>query len=238
MGIYKRGSVYWMSYTLRGKQVRRSCETKNKIEALRLYDENNTQASLTFDDLLKWYLNHPIPKRRKSYHRFIEMGVKLTEYFEGKPVSEIKPVDVEKFQDWMLNTPTFKGAPYKPKTVNLHVALLKRMFNLAVRDELVDKNPCWKVAHLSVRNIRDRIASPSEFECLKKALPQYALILTLGYYLGMRRGEILTLKDSRIHFSNGSFEGYIHLTETKNGDERLVPFDGEIGQLLIWSLIK
>ncbi len=44
--------------------------------------------------------------------------------------------------------------------------------------------------------------------------------------------------ESQIHFSNGSSEGYIQLTETKNGDERLVPFNGEIGQLLSEQLTK
>jgi len=238
MGIYKRGSVYWMDYSWQGKQIRKPCRTTNRTEAQRLYEESDPRNKLTFDDLIIWYLKHPIPKRRRSYHRFREMSIKLTEYFEGRPAEDIKPVDVERFQDWMLSTPTFKGTPYKPATVNYHVTLLKRMFNLAVRDGLVDKNPCWKVNHLPVRNIRDRIVSPSEYEALKKELPQYTLVLALGYYLGMRRGEILTLKDSQIHFSNGSFDGYIHLTETKNGDERLVPFNGEVGQLLREQLTK
>ena len=238
MGIYKRGSVYWMNYTWQGKQIRKPCRTTNRTEAQKLYEESDPRNKLTFDDLIIWYLNHPIPKRRKTYLRFREMTVKLCDYFEGRLVEDIKPVDVERFQDWMLNSPTFKGTPYKPKTVNLHVALLKRMFNLAVRDELVNRNPCWKVAHLPVRNVRDRIVSPSEFEALKDALPQYSLILTLGYFLGMRRGEILTLKDSQVHFSNGAAEGYIHLVETKNGEERLIPFNGEIGELLKKQLTK
>ena len=48
--------------------------------------------------------------------------------------------------------------------------------------------------------MRDRIVSPEEFERLKKGLPQYALMLALGYYTGMREGEILNLKEGQIHF--------------------------------------
>lgn len=237
MGLYRRGKLYWMNYTVNGEQVRQSCGTNSFQDAKRKYEQKlqsmqEIKPVFSFDDLLKWYLDHPVPKRRKSYYRFIEMGRKLTEYFERINVSDIKPVDVERFQDWMLKSLTFKKTAYKPQTVNLHVALLKRMFNLAVRDGLVEKNPCWKVSHLPPNNIRDRIVSPIEFELLKRELSKYELILSLGYYLGMRRGEILTLKDNQIHFSNGSFDGYIHLTDTKNGDERLVPFNGEIGQLL------
>jgi hypothetical protein len=43
-------------------------------------------------------------------------------------------------------------------------------------------------------NGRGGIVSLSEFEALKKALPEYTLILTLGYYLGMRRGGDSYLK--------------------------------------------
>jgi hypothetical protein len=43
-------------------------------------------------------------------------------------------------------------------------------------------------------NGRGGIVSLSEFEALKKALPEYTFILTLGYYLGMRRGGDSYLK--------------------------------------------
>ena len=75
---------------------------------------------------------------------------------------------------------------------------------------MVEKNPCLKVSLLPERNVRDRIVSPDEFEELRKELPQYALILTLGYYLPMREGEILNLREKQVRFfDNGSDEGYL-----------------------------
>jgi integrase len=115
------------------------------------------------------------------------------------------------------------------------VTLIKRIYNLAIRDDMVEKNPCWKVPMLPERNVRDRIVSPEEFEILKNQLPQYALILSLGYYLAMREGEILHLKGKQIHFfGNGVDEGYIELydDETKTGEGRMVPFGGLMGRLL------
>jgi len=79
----------------------------------------------------------------------------------------------------MLKTKSKKGKPYKPATVNRFVTLMKRVYNLAIRDDMVEKSPCWKVAFLPERNARSRIATAEEFEMLKRELPQYSLVLTI-----------------------------------------------------------
>ena len=135
----------------------------------------------------------------------------------------------------MLETKSKRGTPYKNATVNRFVTLMKRIYSLAMRDEMVVKNPCLKVSLLPERNVRDRIVSPEEFEKLKMGLPQYALILTLGYHLPMREGEILNLREKQVHFfSDDSDEGYLELYdgETKNGEGRKIPFGAEVGSLL------
>jgi len=73
-------------------------------------------------------------------------------------------------------TESKRGTPYKTATVNRFVTLMKRIYSLAMRDEMVEKNPCLKVSLLPERNVRDRIVSPEEFEKLKEELPQYGLI--------------------------------------------------------------
>jgi hypothetical protein len=45
------------------------------------------------------------------------------------------------------------------------------MFNLAVREELADKNPCWKIKMLAENNAPDRILSIEELERLLGYLP-------------------------------------------------------------------
>ena len=39
MALYKRGSVWWMSFTHHGKQLRRSTETEDKKLAIRIFDK-------------------------------------------------------------------------------------------------------------------------------------------------------------------------------------------------------
>jgi integrase len=260
VGVYRRrdkGGKHYGPYIVQypyridpitGKAVWTTCSVRgSKRLAKRVYQQKliewerkkhlklEAKKEYTFGELLKWYLDHPKAKRKKTYLRDIEMGRILRENFGTRPAREIKPTDIETFQDQMLRTRSKRGRPYKPATVNRFVTLFRRIYNLAIRDDMVEKNPCWKVPMLPERNVRDRIVSPEEFENLKNQLPQYALILSLGYYLGMREGEILHLKGKQIHFfGNGGDEGYIELydDETKSGEGRVVPFAGLMGNLL------
>lgn len=186
----------------------------------------------TFNELMEWYLTHPKAKAKKTYSRDVETAGVLRKQFGKKIASEIKPTDIESFQARMLTTLSKRGTPYKPATVNRFVTLLKRMYNLAVRDDLVEKNPCWKVSFLPERNARGRVASPEELEALMKELPEYSLIFTIGYYLGMREGEILALRRKQIYFyEDKPDEGFIELRDgqTKSGEGRRVPFGSEVG---------
>ena len=266
MGVYRRrdkGGKHYGPYivqypyrtdSITGKAVWTTCSVRGpKRLAKRVYQQKaiewerkkhlklETKKQYTFSELLEWYLDHPKAKRKKTYRRDLEMGKILRENFGARSAREIRPTDIEAYQDQMLRARSNRGRPYKPATVNRFVTLFKRIYNLAIRDDMVEKNPCWKVRMLPERNVRDRIVSPEEFEILKNQLPGYALILSLGYYLGMREGEILNLKGKQIHFfGKGLDEGYIELYngETKSGEGRMIPFGTLIGKLLNHHLTK
>ena len=260
MGVYRRkqkGGKHYGPYIVQypyridpitGKAVWTTCSVHgSKTLAKRVYHQKlvewerkkylkqEAKKEYTFGQLLEWYLDHPKAKRKKTYLRDIEMSGILREHFGSRSAREIKPTNIEAFQNRMLGTLSKRGTPYKPATVNRFTTLFKRIYNLAIRDDMVEKNPCWKVPFLPERNVRDRIVSPEEFEILKNQLPEYALILSLGYYLGMREGEILNLKEKQIHFfGNGADKGYIELYdgETKSGEGRKISFGSLMGKLL------
>ena len=260
MGVYRRkdkGGKYYGSYivqyphrvdTVTGKTIWTTCTVRgSKLLATRVYQQKliewerkkhlklEVKKEYTFGELLEWYLDHPKAKRKRTYARDVEMGRILRERFGQRPAREIRPTDIETFQDRLLETPSKRGRPYKPATVNRFTTLFKRIYNLAIRDDMVEKNPCWKVPPLPERNVRDRIVSPEEFEIIKSQLAEYALILSLGYYLGMREGEILSLRERQVRFDeDGEEEGYIELYDgqTKSGEGRKIPFGSLIGRLL------
>ena len=105
--------------------------------------------------------------------------------------------------------------------MNRMLALMKRIYNLAMREELVDKNPCFKVSMLPENNKRDRVISHEEFQKLLSYLPAHAAqIVTVAYYTGMRAGEIFNLTWDKVNLK----EGYIDLgaEDTKTGEPRRI----------------
>jgi site-specific recombinase XerD len=105
----------------------------------------------------------------------------------GAAEQDIK--DIERLQE-----PTIYGNPGSASNVNRTIAVLKRMFNLAVREELADKNPCWKIKMLSENNTMDRILSVEGLELLMKYLPPHAAqVVHFAYLTGMRADEIFNL---------------------------------------------
>ena len=83
---------------------------------------------------------------------------------------EVKPSMIEAYQQKRLSEVTCRGTPYKPASINREIEVMKRIFNLAMREEMVTRNPCWKVTRLSEKNARDRVLSLDEFEKLVESV--------------------------------------------------------------------
>ncbi len=95
---------------------------------------------------------------------------------------EMKPSMVESYQQSRLSEVSCRGANYKPASVNREIEVMRRIFNLAIREDMVTKNPCWKVTRLSEKNARDRILSHEEFQKLIKVPPRHAAdVVTTAY---------------------------------------------------------
>ena len=143
---------------------------------------------------------------------------------------------VEAFQSKMLSSTSRRGCPYKPATVNRVVALMKNIFNLAIREDMVEKNPCWKVTMLPEHNKRNRIVSLKELDQLVAELRKHvARVIVFGFHTGMRLGEILGLTWDQVNLQ----DGYIELSsrDTKTGEPRKIYFPNEVRKVL-WEASK
>lgn len=181
---------------------------------------------------MAWYLELPVAKNKRSYNTDVEKSKPLVTYFGKMAADKIKPSMVESFQDRMLKSKHRLGSKYRPATVNRMIALMKRVFNLAIREDMVLKNPCWKVTMLKEDNKRDRILSGEEFNRLLAKLSGYLNpIVSLAYYTGMRRGEILKLTWKKVNMQ----EGYLDLEpeDTKNSEPRRIYFND-----ILWDIFK
>jgi len=184
-----------------------------------------------FGELVDWYLSLSITKKIKTIYKVRQHCRRLKKAFGQMQADSIKPSMMEDYQQKRLFEITYRGTPPKPATVNREVEVMKRIYNLAIREEMVERNPCWKVTRLSERNARDRLLSAEEWEGLLKELPQHAAeIVMVAYHTGMRSGEIFGMTWDRVNMK----EGYFNLTpkDTKTGQARHVYFSGQVREVL------
>ena len=138
---------------------------------------------------------------------------------------------VEKYQHQRLQEPARYGNPRSAANVNRTIAVLKRMFNLAVREELADKNPCWKVKMLPENNARDRILSVEELERLLRYLPPHAArVVHFAYLNGMRAGEIFNLTWDKVDLAQELVR--LGAENTKTSEPRVVFLCGQAYDIL------
>ena len=187
-----------------------------------------TKKEYTFRDLVDWYLTLPKVKQKKSFSSDISRITILKEEFGNMNVRQIKPAMIETFQHNILQRKSERtGKKYAPATANRILEILKRIFNLAMREDMTEKNPCWKVSKLPENNKRDKVISHEEFQIIIKNLPKYAAdIVATAYYTGMRAGEIFNLTWKKVNLE----QRYIALTasDTKTSEPRRIPLNDDL----------
>jgi len=185
----------------------------------------------SFGDLVDWYLSLPKTKEAKSIYKIRQHCERLRKAFGHMQADKIKPSMVEEYQQSRLSEGTYRKTPYKPASINRELEVMRRIYNLAMCEEMVTKNPCWKVTRFSEKNARDRVLTEEEQERLLKELPQHAAdIVKVAYYTGMRAGEIFGMTWDRVDMK----DGYFNLTgrDTKTGEPRRVYFNGQLKEVL------
>lgn len=112
-------------------------------------------------------------------------------------------------------------------TINRQLAALRRGYSLArdSRPPLVNSVP--KFPHLREAIPRQGFLEHSEYLKLRDALPDHQrTILTIGYHLGLRKGEILNLRWDQVDWDANLLR--LHGGQTKNRAPRMAPLYGDL----------
>ncbi len=114
-------------------------------------------------------------------------------------------------------------------TINRSLALLRRMFRLAVEDGKLRDVPHFPM--LKEAPPRKGFLEYVDFQTLRQELPEHLRpVATTGYYTGMRLGEILGLRWNNVDFLSGELR--LDPGTTKNDEPRTVPLTGELLEML------
>ncbi len=234
MGLYMRGKspFWWMTFRVNGKKVYESTKTTNKKLAEKIYAKrvteitegkwfDNQQAkSIRFEDMVEKYLQEHAKQRDPRTAKI------LLPAFSGYTLSQITTKRIAEYRVMRLKN-------VKPATVYQELALMRRMFNVAIKEwEWLRDNPVSRLSFsVGGRNARDRWLTLEEEQRLLSVAtnPEWLRnLLIVALHTGMRRGEILSLKWQDVDFKRKT----IIVVKSKNNEKRTIPMSNTVYGIL------
>ena len=231
MGLYRRGKIFWFSISYQGKRMQESFKTDNRKLAEKLYAkvltdivegryfETTKLKTTKFEEMTDKYL------KEHAHSRDPRTVKTLLTFFTGYMLSEIKTRVIAEFRNRRLQK-------VKPATVYQELALLRRMFNVAIKEwEWCKDNPVSRLSFsVGNRNARSRwLTMEEENLLLEKATNPIWLrsLFMVALHTGMRRGEILDLRWQNVDL----LKRLIRIVKSKNGEKRGIPMSNTLVNL-------
>jgi integrase len=240
---------YWISYRLPdGRQKRESVDAYEDLNGYSIEDANKAlskrvvqkaekrlmdvkpEFQTSFRELTEWYLDLESVKALASYKTIKVKLEKFNQEFGNKIVGTIKLADLENYQA------NLKKSGLKPKTIDDDISYVKTMIIKAFDNDMVggDVLKAFKRIKRFLKghaNARDRVLTGQEYEALLSQSPKHlGDLLFIGYWTGMRKGEILGLTWEKVDLK----ERMIRLEDedTKEGKAKSVPMAEELYRVL------
>ncbi len=210
MGLYKRGSTWWISFTFNGKQIRTSTETDDKKLAERIQHKVMTEVAEgkwferksgieTFAEMMKRYMEEHSAVKKRSASRDEASLKHLLPFFGPLTLREIQPELISRYK---VNRLAAKAAP---GTLNRELALMKHAFTLSIKEwGWAKENPVKMVSMEKESPHKDRWLTDGEEKQLLTVCPSWLReIVTFALDTGCRRGEILSLSWKNLDLQKG-----------------------------------
>jgi len=227
--IYKQkdSRYYWIQYCRGGKVYRESTRSTALEEAKRILKSKegaiadgrfpDANASKTrIDDLAVLYLKDYTLNRRRSTKEARRYADLITRHFGRMQAADLTTVQLMDYRA------TRRTEGVSDSTVNRELSALRRMYHLGHTHQprLVIQVPTIEM--VKEHNVRTGFFEWDEFRALRGALPDHLKVMAmLGYYTGMRKGEILGVGWQQVNLERGVLR--LEPGTTKTGRGRLVP---------------
>lgn len=229
--VYKRGTVFWIAYYVRGKEMRESAgrteaEARKKLRRRlgEVYGDRFVgpeQERITVDRLLDALAVDQETNRAKDL-RMVKLRMKpLRAFFALCRAVDVTPTRIKQYVSERLADKKSRA------TVNREVSVLRRAFNLAREEERLNRVPYFPM--LKEDNARQGFFEKAEFEAVASRLPEpVAEVARFAYLSGWRRGEIVPLSWDAVDRTARE----VRLGTSKNGRPRSLPLEGALWELM------
>src|SRR5439155_20453993 len=193
---YPPGSdVWWVQYFVDGR--RRREKVGGKQAAINRYQQRKTEAregrlptpqhDVPFDSFVTEYLEGE-RLRLRAFAEYERHGRVWSERFGHRPLRNILPLDV---QAWA----TRRRAEVEPATVNRELSFLRRVFNVALANGLVERNPGKAVKLFDEPSGRVRYLSDEQEARLRTEVTDANWrIISFATNNGLRQGDQFGLR--------------------------------------------
>ena len=174
------------------------------------------------------------PRTREYYAWLIEK--KLIPHFGDREIAKVTPVHVRSWYAGIAaETPGVARSAYR---------VLRAIFNTAIQDDLIIKNPCRVKGAGTDRSAERTVPTVEQVAMLTLAMPeQYRAAVVFAAWGTLRRGEVLGLVRKDIDVVAGSVrveralheyhDGSLEIGPTKNGDPRRVHLPSGVMPLIV-----
>ncbi|MBM2838743.1 MAG: putative phage integrase, partial [Deltaproteobacteria bacterium] len=235
-GLFKRGKVWWMRFSYKGEQIKRSTETEDKKLAEKIFCKVTTQIAegkwfdvdegkkRTFAELSEKYEKQVFCelKGHKNTKAYLNQ---LTAFFGSYSLSDITPAVIDDFKQMR------KARGVKPATINRQLNVFRRMFNLAKKRWLWIKDvpPIEMEPKADIKRIR--YLSFEEYHKLLDGCEDWIReIVIVAAWTGLRQGNVLNLRKDRVDLKARVI--MLDSSETKNQENLIIPISGPAFEVL------
>ena len=182
----------------------------------------------TFGGLARYFLERQAPRLRPNtldaWTRITR--VEIIPAFGEREATSIKRSEIRAFVQGIVE----RGTPYWANRV---FEVVRRIFNWAVEEDLLEASPCVGLKKPGVELARDRVLTAEEIARVWRVLDQEGPVgqaVKLLFYTGARRGEVLSLRWSELDLGERLWR--IPAARSKNRDTHVIPLSsGAIGVL-------
>lgn len=224
-GVLCLKGIWYARFYVDGKEVREKCD--NKTQAKAIYGKRKAEmrdgkyfpkartVKPTFKDLTGDYLAYADLHQKRKGDDLPRVQTWL-DAFGTTFAEDVKPSQVETVMARL------KEEGMEPATIARRLVVLKAIYNRAVRNGRIGKNPVTNVKPPVFDNSIVRFLDKGEETRLFTALsPRLMPIVTIALNTGCRQGELLKLEWRDVDFRRGMFL----CRDTKSGDSRWVPMN-------------
>lgn len=160
--------------------------------------------NISFEKLAELFFEQSKYEHKPSYNysKRANFESHLLPYFKNADIRNISRSHIREFRDELIDNSNLSY-----NTINKIILLLKKIFDVAVDEELIENNPCSKIKNLRIEKKNMEFWTPTEFSQFLEYLKDentdvdcYELIFYTLFFTGIRIGELLALTWNDIDF--------------------------------------